>query len=166
MAMPAQLRRPVATIFSFLPSGSYDSTSALLGIPGRTQRVALDPGLQAALGQRFGKYVERDVRSGTDREQQPFAVGGKHDVARPMMDPRYPSDDRVRLAHRDQVTVLVGKSDDAVAVGDIDPFGIRPERIERDPERLGEPAGEDFVFGGRGAARWDPPDAHDVGRAV
>ena len=62
------------------------------------------------------------------------------------MDPWYPSDDLFWLARRRHVAVLVGKADDAVAVGDIDPFGVRPERIECDAEWLVEPAGEDFVL--------------------
>ena len=38
-----KLRRPVATIFMFLPSGSKESTSArqLLGIPGGAERLSL-----------------------------------------------------------------------------------------------------------------------------
>jgi hypothetical protein len=68
--------------------------------------------------------------------------------------------------HEVILAVFVGKADDAVAVGDIDPFGVRPERIERDPEWLVEAAGENFVFGRRGAARGDPKDTYCVGRAV
>jgi len=83
-----------------------------------------------------------------------------------MMDPRYPSDDLFRLAGRRHIAVPVRKADDAVAVGDIDPFGVRPERIERDPEWLVEPAGEDFVLGRQGAASRDPKHAYRVGRAV
>jgi hypothetical protein len=64
-----------------------------------------------------------------------------------MMDPRYPSDDLFRLPGRRHIAVLVRKANDAVAVGDIVPFGVRPERIERDPEWLVEPAGEDSFFG-------------------
>src|SRR4051794_27455123 len=83
-----------------------------------------------------------------------------------MMDPRYPSDDLFRLPGRRHIAVLVRKANDAVAVGDIVPFGVRPERIERDPEWLVEPAGEDSFLGRQGAASRDPKHAYRVGRAV
>jgi hypothetical protein len=63
-----------------------------------------------------------------------------------MMDPRYPSDDLFRLPGRRHIAVLVRKANDAVAVGDIVPFGVRPERIERDPEWL-VARGRRFLFG-------------------
>src|SRR5207253_1257963 len=92
----------------------------LFGVPGCTEWPRGDPGLQATFDQRLREHVERNVRSGADREQQPLAVGRESDVARPVVNPRDPLDDLLGTGGRFQVAAAVRKADDAVAVGDID----------------------------------------------
>jgi hypothetical protein len=61
------------------------------------------------------------------------------------MDPRYPFNDPLRLPGRRQIAVPVTVADDAVAVGNVDPLGVRPEWVEGDAIGLVEPLGKDFV---------------------
>src|SRR4249920_1582404 len=63
------------------------------------------------------------------------------------------ADDRLGGAARFHIAALVGKADDAVAVGHINPFGVGPERVECDAERLMQPACEDLIHRGLNAAR-------------
>jgi hypothetical protein len=82
------------------------------------------------------------------------------------MDPGYPFNDLLGLPGRRQIAIPVRIADDTVAVGDIDPLGVRTERIEGDAIRLVEPTGKDFVFGRPAAAGRNAKDAHRIGCAV
>ena len=53
-------------------------------------------------------------------------------------------DDRLGLAGRLGVAVLVGEADDRVGVGDVDVRRVRARRVEGDAERLVEARGEDL----------------------
>ena len=56
-------------------------------------------------------------------------------------------DDCFGFAGRFKVARVIGKTDDAVGVGDIDPLRVVAVRKQRDPKRLVEAFGKDLVFG-------------------
>src|SRR3989440_13056686 len=109
--------------------------------PGRAERMLTDP----VGGRRISRHVLCVIRVGADRQQQAAAARNEADVARVMMRRGDIVDDRLGGATRFYVAALVRKADDAVAVGHIYPFGAGPERVERDAERLMQPASEDLV---------------------
>src|SRR3954464_14970096 len=71
--------------------------------------------------------------------------------------------DRLRLATRLEIAGLIGKADDAVGVGDIDPLRIVAVREEGDAERLPQSRSEDLI--GRGFAAFAGAQYADGARA-
>ncbi len=91
-----------------------------------------------------------DICFGANRSVELCSVPGKDDVARPMPSARQSASGRelgnaLRLAARLKITVTVGKSHDAVGIGDIEKLRIRSGGIKRKTEWLRQ-AGCEFLI--------------------
>ncbi len=127
--------------------------------------MVLVPALETARDARLGEHVERNIRAGSYGQQESLAVGGERDVPGPVMRPQDVADDVLGFAARGQVAAAVGKPDHAVTIRDIDPLGIRPERIEGDPVGLRQPGREHFILQRLAGAARHSQHAHLVGAA-
>ena len=122
-----------------------------LGVPARTQAVLRVPGrgLAAVLfAHAFG-----DVRSRTDRDEEPLAVEGKSNVARAVAavalgQLRY---DRFGRTARLQVAALIRDAHHRIIVPHVNPLGMISRRIKSDPERPVETLCKNLIL--RGAFR-------------
>ena len=85
---------------------------------------------------RLGEHVLGNVRSGADGQEEPAPIRREDDVTRVVMRPRNPFDDALRFPGGFEISALVAETDDAVAVGDIDPLRVGPGGVERNAKRL------------------------------
>ena len=89
------------------------------------------------------RIVAADVRGRADGEEHLRAVGGEDEAAGGMAAGRDVGDDGLGGALRLHVAVRVGVADDAPLARHIDPFRLRPRRVEGDAEGIVEVGGED-----------------------
>ena len=169
----AQARRDDLQIPAVRVEGQ-DIRAQLFRVPGSTERLGLRP-LRDTVDVarlwnhgpvRLGEHVQRNVRSGADREEQSLPIRREDDVTRIVMGRRNPFDDALRFRGGLEIAVSVAETDHTVAVGDIDPLRVRPEGIERDAKWLLQPAGKYRVFLWRGAARRNAQHMHRAEHAV
>src|SRR5215207_7446891 len=117
---------------------------ALFGVPGSTERMGFVEFLHSLEG--LHEHIESDIRPGPDSNIELVAFGGEDDVAGPMVRGGDITNDVLGLTRRFHVATLVRETDDAVAVGDIDPFRVRARLIERNSIGLIEAGGEYLVL--------------------
>ncbi len=78
------------------------------------------------------------IGSRADRDEHLRSIRRERDVARIMAAGGQPRHYGFRLAACREVAVAIRKAHDRTGIGDVDPFGIRAGRIERNAERGGE----------------------------
>src|SRR5580704_17588655 len=141
-------------------------SAAFFAVPGGAERMSLIPTVNPTRDKRPGKHIKSSVRTRGDRQQKAFTVRSKQNVARPVMSRRNAFDNTLGLGGGLQVTVPVRETNDAVAVGNVDPLGIRSLRIECDSVRLMKPGNKHVTDCRLGGSRRNPIHAYLVLRAV